>query len=114
MFNSLFCIFPAPECDYDCFYTALSGVIPACDDEYQAVFGWQAHLDGDLTTISSTDMDMWYDILVSVQGGGEHHIERSHVAGARVKRLKLRYPGVIQNANLQRPESVAQNNIREK
>ena len=58
-------------CDYDCFYAALSGIIPACDDEYLAVYDWQASLDGDATSISTTDMDLWFNVLVTVQGGGE-------------------------------------------
>ena len=65
-------ILPASVCEYDCFYNCMIDIIPACDDEYQAIYGWFAGLDGDSTSISSTDVDLWYDQLIPIQGGGTH------------------------------------------
>src|SRR6218665_92486 len=64
-------VFTGIDCDLDCFLTVHRDILPACDSELTGAYNALAVLDGDTVSITHLDVDLWYDVLVSVQGTGK-------------------------------------------
>src|SRR6218665_367295 len=64
-------VFTGIDCDLDCFLTVHRDILPACDNELTGAYNALAVLDGDTVSITHLDVDLWYDVLVSVQGSGK-------------------------------------------
>src|SRR6218665_952231 len=57
-------------CDLQCFLDGL-GSFPACKNEVTGSYNLLSGYDGDPTSFSTTDADLWYADLVKYEGKGK-------------------------------------------